>query len=100
MLESGIERVSYPSTTGQSVSTLTGIDVLESTDFAALKAFSTKLGRPLKLGLLTNQSGIDAHSIRTIDILFAAGNGPTKNSHSPPSSPPNTASPPSRIRST
>jgi uncharacterized protein YbbC (DUF1343 family) len=47
--------------------TLTGIDVLEATHFAALNGLS-------HLGLLTNQSGIDAHGKRTIDILQAALN--------------------------
>jgi len=44
--------------------TLTGIDVLEATHFAALTCLH-------HLGLLTNQSGIDAHGHRTIDILHA-----------------------------
>ena len=52
--------------------TLTGIDVLERTNFEALTTLATKLGHPLKLGLLTNQSGLDAHGARTIDILAAA----------------------------
>jgi len=44
--------------------TLTGIDVLESTNFSALSGLQ-------HLGLLTNQSGLDAHGKRTIDILQA-----------------------------
>jgi SSS family transporter len=43
----------------------TGIDVLESTNFAALTPFKT-------IGVLTNQTGIDAHSKRTIDVLHGA----------------------------
>ncbi len=52
--------------------TLTGIDVLESTNFAALKALPHAPNTPLRLGLLTNQSGTDAHGARTIDILAHA----------------------------
>jgi SSS family transporter len=47
------------------LSTLTGIDVLESTHFAALKGFH-------RIGLFTNQSGLDEHGARTIDILHQA----------------------------
>lgn len=46
---------------------LTGIDVLESTHAAALRALAK--GKPLKLGLLTNQSGLDSRGHRTIDYL-------------------------------
>jgi SSS family transporter len=86
MLESGISRPSYPATTGgpsaSSASptprpprsalppappqTLTGIDVLELTHFAALAPYH-------HLGLLTNQSGIDRTGARTIDILNRTG---------------------------
>ena len=52
--------------------TLTGIDVLESTNFAALKSLPHAANTPLRLGLLTNQSGVDAHGTRTIDILVQA----------------------------
>jgi SSS family transporter len=45
-------------------STLTGIDVLESTNFTALANYH-------RLGLLTNQSGRDAHGHRTADILHS-----------------------------
>jgi SSS family transporter len=45
--------------------TLTGIDVLESTNFAAIQNLH-------HLALLTNQSGIDAQGHRTIDILNTA----------------------------
>jgi SSS family transporter len=44
--------------------TLTGIEVLESTHFAAFKGLQ-------HVGLLTNQTGLDAHGARTIDILIA-----------------------------
>ena len=45
--------------------TLTGIDVLESTHFAALANLH-------HIGLLTNQTGIDSQGHRTIDILHTA----------------------------
>jgi uncharacterized protein YbbC (DUF1343 family) len=45
--------------------TLTGIDVLEADNFTPLKTFH-------HLGLLTNQTGIDAHGKRTIDVLAHA----------------------------
>jgi SSS family transporter len=52
--------------------TRTGIDVLESTHFAALTQAATRHGGTLRLGLLTNQTGIDANGHRTIDILRTA----------------------------
>jgi CubicO group peptidase (beta-lactamase class C family)/uncharacterized protein YbbC (DUF1343 family) len=54
---------------------LTGIDVLESTNFAALKDLAAKHGGHLRIGLFTNQTGLDSHGRRTIDILRTAGNG-------------------------
>jgi uncharacterized protein YbbC (DUF1343 family)/CubicO group peptidase (beta-lactamase class C family) len=60
--------ITYPST-------LTGIDVLESTNFATLKELAAKHGGHLRIGLLTNQTGVDSHGHRTIDILRSAGNG-------------------------
>jgi SSS family transporter len=45
---------------------LTGIDVLEQTQFSALTPYH-------RIGLLTNQSGIDSQSRRTIDILNQTG---------------------------
>jgi uncharacterized protein YbbC (DUF1343 family) len=45
----------------------TGIDVLEEKDFAALHP--AKEGAPRKIGLLTNQTGVDAEGRRTIDVL-------------------------------
>jgi uncharacterized protein YbbC (DUF1343 family)/CubicO group peptidase (beta-lactamase class C family) len=45
----------------------TGIDVLEETNFAALHP--TRGGNPLSIGVLTNQTGVDAFGRRTIDIL-------------------------------
>ncbi len=46
----------------------TGIDVLEATDFAALRAGRT----PTRVGLLTNQTGVDSAGKRTIDVLANA----------------------------
>lgn len=45
----------------------TGIDVLEETEFAALRP--TRGGAPRSIGLLTNQTGVDADGRRTIDVL-------------------------------
>ncbi len=45
----------------------TGIDVLEETQFAALRPGPG--GTPRSIGLLTNQTGIDAEGRRTIDVL-------------------------------
>jgi len=46
-----------------------GIDVLESTNFAALRDAVTRHGGHLRLGLLTNQTGLDHTGRRTVDIL-------------------------------
>ncbi len=51
------------------VSTLTGIDVLETTNYAALGEEAKLHNDHLRLGLLTNQSGLDAKGRRTIDLL-------------------------------
>ncbi len=48
----------------------TGIDVLESNHFAELAAAAHRHGGRLRLGLLTNQTGVDAQGRRTIDVLF------------------------------
>jgi uncharacterized protein YbbC (DUF1343 family)/CubicO group peptidase (beta-lactamase class C family) len=45
----------------------TGIDVLEETNFAELHP--KKGGAPRSIGLLTNQTGVDAEGKRTIDVL-------------------------------
>jgi uncharacterized protein YbbC (DUF1343 family) len=52
----------------------TGIDVLEATNFAALKQAAARNGGHLRIGLLTNQTGLDAQGRRTIDILRGIGN--------------------------
>ena len=49
-----------------------GIDVLEETQFAPLAALVQKHGGKLRVGLLTNQTGLDAQRRRTIDVLAAA----------------------------
>jgi SSS family transporter len=51
-----------------------GIDVLEETQFAPLAALAQKHGGKLRVGLLTNQTGLDAQRRRTIDVLAAAPN--------------------------
>ena len=48
---------------------LTGIDVLEATHFAALADVAKRHGGHLRIGLLTNQTGLDREGRRTIDIL-------------------------------
>jgi SSS family transporter len=48
---------------------LTGIDVLESDHFAELSDLATQHNNTLRLGIVTNQSGVGAHGRRTIDIL-------------------------------
>ena len=50
-------------------SVLNGIDVLESTRFAALKEAAARHNGHLRLGLLTNQTGLDRNGRRTADIL-------------------------------
>jgi uncharacterized protein YbbC (DUF1343 family)/CubicO group peptidase (beta-lactamase class C family) len=47
----------------------TGIDVLEEDHFSELAALTAKHGGALRLGLLTNQTGLDAQGRRTVDVL-------------------------------
>jgi SSS family transporter len=47
----------------------TGIDVLEQNKFAPLAALAAKHGGVLRVGLLTNQTGLDAGGRTTIDVL-------------------------------
>ena len=47
----------------------TGIDVLEADQFKELAELANTHGNKLRLGLLTNQTGIDAQGRRTIDVL-------------------------------
>jgi uncharacterized protein YbbC (DUF1343 family) len=51
----------------------TGIDVLESDGFRELKDLAAKRGGKLRIGLLTNQTGLDSRGRRTIDVLHNAG---------------------------
>ncbi len=55
--------------TPPAISTLTGIDVLESTHFAQLADLAKEHGNRLRLGVLTNQAGLNKSGRRTIDIL-------------------------------
>jgi uncharacterized protein YbbC (DUF1343 family) len=48
----------------------TGIDVLEESNFAELQAAAG--AGPKKIGLLTNQNGVDSEGRRTIDVLAHA----------------------------
>lgn len=48
----------------------TGIDVLETDHFAELAALAHRHGGHLRMGLLTNPTGVDAQGRRTIDVLF------------------------------
>ncbi len=51
------------------MTTVTGIDVLEETNFRALLALPAKDASHIRLGLLTNQTGLDSKGRRTIDVL-------------------------------
>jgi uncharacterized protein YbbC (DUF1343 family) len=46
-----------------------GIDILEQQQFAPLREIAARHGGKLRLAVLTNPVGIDAHEKRTIDIL-------------------------------
>ncbi len=48
---------------------MTGIDVLESEKFLTLQALAKKHGGHLRMGVLTNQVGVDREGHRTIDVL-------------------------------
>ncbi len=76
-LQAELETLSGPHVTfpGDRIATWTGIDVLEATNFAALKDLAAKHGNHLRIGLLTNQTGVDSQGHRTIDILRNAGSG-------------------------
>jgi len=47
----------------------TGIDVLESDHFEELAAIARRNGGKLRLGLVTNPTGVDAGGRRTVDVL-------------------------------
>ncbi|HWC20588.1 MAG TPA: exo-beta-N-acetylmuramidase NamZ domain-containing protein, partial [Terriglobales bacterium] len=61
----GLRRMAYRNAT-----VLNGIDVLEANHFAQLRPASGD-APARKIGLLTNQSGLDANGRRTIDVLGA-----------------------------
>ena len=48
----------------------TGIDVLEQENFATLARLKKKHGGHLRVGILSNQTGLDSRGRRTIDVLF------------------------------
>ena len=52
-----------------SANVLTGVDVLEQSHFKALTNLAAKHNKHIRLALLTNQTGLDSHGLRTIDIL-------------------------------
>ncbi|MBB5338865.1 SSS family transporter [Edaphobacter lichenicola] len=64
-LRVGVEHL----TTIASSQTLTGVDVLEVSHFEVLAQAAKRHGDHLRLGLLTNQTGLDREGRRTIDIL-------------------------------
>lgn len=49
--------------------TQTGIDVLEAEGFAQLKPLVARHGGQLRLGLMTDQAGLDRQGRRTVDVL-------------------------------
>jgi uncharacterized protein YbbC (DUF1343 family)/CubicO group peptidase (beta-lactamase class C family) len=49
--------------------TLTGIDVLEATQYSALRDAAGRHSGHLRLGVMTNQTGVDREGRRTIDVL-------------------------------
>jgi uncharacterized protein YbbC (DUF1343 family) len=58
----------------------TGIDVLEASNFAQLQIPE---GRKLRVGIITNQTGLDSNGERTIDVLAKAPNVELKAIFSP-----------------
>jgi uncharacterized protein YbbC (DUF1343 family)/CubicO group peptidase (beta-lactamase class C family) len=57
----------WPSRNGE---VKTGIDVLESDRFQELAEIARRHNGKLRIGLLTNQTGVDAEGRHTIDVLF------------------------------
>ena len=55
--------------TSRNSNVLNGIDVLEQDHFEALASLAKSHGGQLRVGLLTNQTGLDQNGNRTIDIL-------------------------------
>ena len=58
--------------TARNAEVKTGIDVLEAGNFAELRALAQKHGGKLRIGLLTNQTGVDFAGRRDIDVLAHA----------------------------
>jgi uncharacterized protein YbbC (DUF1343 family)/CubicO group peptidase (beta-lactamase class C family) len=56
--------------TSRNAEVKTGIDVLEANHFSELAELAKRHNGKLRLGLLTNQTGVDAQGRRTIDVLF------------------------------
>jgi SSS family transporter len=50
--------------------TLTGVDVLEATQFSVLREAAGRHNGHLRLGVMTNQTGVDREGRRTIDVLM------------------------------
>ncbi len=57
---------------GVAVAVVPGVEVLQRSDFAAIAALQRNAGYPLRLGLLTNNTGVDLAGRRTIDVLATA----------------------------
>ncbi len=64
-----IQRTRQTASAESQIPTLTGIDVLEADQFSELTSIAAQHNGALRLGILTNQSGVDAHGRRTIDLL-------------------------------
>ncbi len=62
----------HPVVPGRNGDVLTGIDVLEASHFSELRPLLASHGGRLRIGLVTNQTGLDREGRRTIDILRAA----------------------------
>jgi uncharacterized protein YbbC (DUF1343 family)/CubicO group peptidase (beta-lactamase class C family) len=50
----------------------TGIDVLEDHGFDVLRAAGSSSDAKKRIGVVTNQTGLDSHGLRTIDVLAKA----------------------------
>ena len=66
----GPVRAQYNPASPQRDTVKTGIDVLEGDHFRELAEMAKHHHGHLRLGVLTNQTGIDAEGHRTIDVLF------------------------------
>ncbi|MGC2638623.1 MAG: DUF1343 domain-containing protein [Acidobacteriaceae bacterium] len=66
----GAVRAQHSASSPQRDAVKTGIDVLEGDHFRELAELAKRHGGHLRLGLLTNQTGVDGEGRRTIDVLF------------------------------